>query len=444
VVWTDPDRDPKADDPGGVLRLVARRERDLLSLSELTQELTIALDPYEIADIALYSIMGQLGTSRAALWRYSEGSPRQLVLVRSHGVSKHVATALGTACAPWLVPVDPNQRVILVQDLELRADAASLRLLRQEGIHLFAPITFRAEPLGVLALGSRIGGTRYTEAELHVLVTSLGMVGGALQNATLYNSLRENNRKLRLANESLKELDRLKSEFLSNVNHELRTPLTIIIAYLSILMDQAIDPELEVSQLREYLGTALSEARKLSAMVENLLEFSSATKETLSLRMETAEVAPCLASYCADRAPGVSSGLRELVFIEDQGLPCARFDRSRLLQIVDSLVSNAVKFTPQGTRIMVRVGRYEEEGSSWVRVEVQDDGPGIPSDRIEALFGSFRQLDGSSTREVGGMGLGLSLAQQLAQMMDGMIRVESEPGRGSNFMLLLPAVSPFA
>jgi anti-anti-sigma factor len=110
---------------------------------------------------------------------------------------------------------------------------------------------------------------------------------------------------------------------------------------------------------------------------------------------------------------------------------------------LDALIDNAVKFTVAGARIQLRVRRIVEDGKEWIGVEVIDDGPGVPPDQLAALFEPFRQLDGSMTRAVGGMGIGLSLAQRLAGGLEGRLTATSEPGKGSTFTLLLPGVVQF-
>lgn len=417
------------------LRLVARREHELLALSELSQELTISLDLYGVADLVLFNLMGQLGTARAALWLISEHGRGVPVLLRSHGIDRRTASALGTACSAWLLErFGGEQRIVLATEMvEPSAHAASL-LVRRESIALFAPILSRGELLGFLAIGPRVGAGAYGAVELQVLQTSLGMVGVALQNTKLYNRLLENNRQLRLANENLMELDRLKSEFLSNVNHELRTPLTVVIASLQILLEQD-NPD---PQAAEFLSAALGEANKLKGSLENLLDFSDLRRNGVQFHFETGDVAALLRGYYEGRLPGVTQGLRELTFRAAPELPPARFDRHRFLQVIDALVDNAIKFTPEGARIDLAVSSAERDGMAWVRIDVADDGPGIPPDDMSVLFESFSQVDGSATRRVGGMGLGLAVAKQLAERMDGVLIAASTSGVGSTFSLYLP------
>ena len=437
VVPSAPDPPPSAPDdkaPSHALQL-ARREHELLSLAELSQELTISLDLYGVADLVLFNLMGQLGTSRAALWLISEHS-RHSVLLRSQGIERRTASALGSACWGWLHErFEGEPRIVMASEMTQERERAASLLARRESIALFAPILSRRELLGFVAIGPRVDGGSYGPVELQVLQTSLGMVGVSLQNTKLYNRLLENNRRLRLSNENLIELDRLKAEFLDNVNHELRTPLTVVIASLQIVLEH----ESPAPQAAEFLNAALCEAQSLKGHLEKLLDFSNLRRNSVQFHLETSDVVTLLHRYYEERLPGVTHGLRELAFHPAPEVPPCRLDRQRLLQVVDTLVDNAVKFTPEGTRITIAVSPADWNGVASVRIDVVDDGPGIAPSRLGVLFESFSQVDGSSTRKVGGMGLGLAVAKQLAEGMGGALTVTSRPDAGSTFSVTIPA-----
>jgi signal transduction histidine kinase len=418
------------------LRLVAMREHTLLSLSELSQELTISLDLFNLVDLVVFNLMGQLGTSRAALWLVSEQGSGVPVLVRSHGMNRPVAKALGSLWTSRVMErLARAQKPVPLQGIEDSMDPAGARLVKQADIAVLAPIVARGEVLGVFGIGPRVGPDPFGPVEMGALQAALSMVGVAIQNMSYYNRLLENNRQLRLANEDLKNLDRAKSEFLQNVNHELRTPLTSIIAYVDCLLDPRIDGD----HNEEFLKVVMEEALRLQGQLENLLAFSVVTDGKLTLNLTTADVTVPLARYDQERLPGMSEGLRELIYTWDSDVPPARYDEKRVVQIVDSLIDNAVKFTPEGSRIHIRARKAVLDGKLWACIEVEDDGPGIPRDRLPVLFESFRQSDGSGTRSTGGPGIGLSLAKQLAIAMEGQLSATSEIGRGSTFSLYLPA-----
>jgi signal transduction histidine kinase len=418
-------------------RLVAQREHSLLSLMELGRELTVSMDRHEIVDLVLFNLMGQVGTSKAAMWIVPGEGTEKAVLLRSYGIRKHWAKAIGTVCGSTVAHRGfDGSSPTMASDLTSPLEPASRKVVEDAGVALFAPVLARGRLTGVVALGSKISGQPYDPVDLQVVETSLGMLGVALENNSLYNSLRENNRKLRSANEHLQELDNLKSEFLRNVNHELRTPLTIVIAYLDLVLHEEIDED----RKGEVLQTSLDQSEKLLGLLENLLDYSALSADSLTVSIETCDVAAILQDFYQERLPGIAEGLREFNLGIGDAIPQVRVDPLRLRQILNVIVDNAVKFTPQGARIVLRADRCDQDGDVWVKIDVDDDGPGIPEDRIPGLFESFRQLDGSQRRSVGGMGMGLALARDLAERIGSRLSVTSEVGKGSIFTLMIPGV----
>jgi signal transduction histidine kinase len=430
---------PEPGDPGppaaDARRLAARRENALRSLLELGRELTLSLDLYEIVDLLLFNIMGQLGTARSAMWLAPERSDARPVLMRVHGFHRSAVEAIGAASAGWLrerFEQDPSPAPAWA--LRDRVGAAEFELLRHAEIALFASLHIGNEQLGWLVLGSRVDASPYTPEDLQALEASMGIVAVSLQNARLYNRAREANRQLRVTNEHLSELDRLKTEFLSNVNHELRTPLAVVLASLDLAVAQGTrEPHMQA-----LLEASLNQSRRLHGLIENLLTFSDMQNSRLALDLIADDAGAVLEACIAERRPGVTEGLRELTLRCADGLPRARFDRQRLTEIVNELIDNAIKFTPRGSHIEVRIDACGEPRIEWIGIEVADDGPGISTERIGAMFNSFEQGDGSLTRTAGGLGVGLASARMLAERMGGQLTADSSLGHGCVFRLLLP------
>ena len=414
-------------------KLVERRENSLLSLFELSRELSVGLDPYAIAQLTLFSLMGHFGAAAAALWLLPEAPENPAVLLRGFGVGEDAARALGPGLAARVAEIDGAPGATRLADwaaAKVPEAAAALEL----GLALAAPVPVQGRLVGVIGLGPRLDGEAYGPFDLEYLATAAGMVGVALENARLYHRTRESNRQLRETNERLAELDRLKSEFLGNVNHELRTPLSVIIGYLDVLRATQAN-----STTQEAIAIASKHAAKLEAMLENLLDYSRLEEQALRLKLEPHDLGDLLRGYAEERRPGVANGLREFTLELEPQLPPAACDPRRLLQIVDELMDNAIKFTLPGSRIRLRARRCAHPGAEGILIEIDDDGPGIPADRLEALFEPFRQGDGSTTREAGGLGLGLALARRLAEAMGGGLDAKSEPGVGSSFVVRLKA-----
>jgi len=231
------------------------------------------------------------------------------------------------------------------------------------------------------------------------------------------------------------EVERAKSEFVSVVSHELRTPMTSVKTSLSLLLAGAAGP-LEPGS-RELLEIALRNADRLIRLVNDLLDLSRLEAGRMEFRLEPVSL-----------EESVAAGLETVAaFAGEQGVmliprPPAEPQvvlgvRDRVLQVFVNLLANAIKFSPRGGQVEVRWWRDE----GYAVAQISDQGPGIPSDKLAAIFEPFTQLDSSTTREHGGAGLGLTITQRLVQALGGGVWVESEVGSGARFFVRLPIAS---
>jgi len=414
-------------------RQSAEIRHSLLALIDLSRGLTRARDVHSAVDGLLLNLMGQFGSRRVAIWLRAEQEVP--VLVRSHGIDRAHATALvAESWAELSRALDENARPFTLSDIEARLSPSTRSRIQQAEVEVLAAVRSETALLGLLALGRRAGPRGFEPLDLEMVEASLAIAGAALENAKLSGQARESHRQLRIANAELRELDRIKSEFVNNVGHELRTPLAVMVACLDCMKEYEVSAE----QTQLLVSRASANAERLKEQVEGLLTLAQAGARTLTLELTEVDLSAFLTAYHADRQPGVSAGLRELHFAGRIENPRARCDSRRLRQVLDELVDNAVKFTPEGSHVKLTLSRQEEEGRAWLKITVEDDGPGIPEAWLPVVFDQFRQVDGSITRAVGGMGIGLSTAKKLAEAMAGRLTVENAAGRGSVFSLLLP------
>jgi signal transduction histidine kinase/FixJ family two-component response regulator len=242
-------------------------------------------------------------------------------------------------------------------------------------------------------------------------------------------------RELEASNARLRELDRLKSRFLTNVSHELRTPLALVLGPV----DAALEAPLG-ERARPQLERARRNALRLASAVDDLLDFVRLEAGSLKPQPEPVDVA-ALARRFADDARDVAAA-RGLALEAGEpaggGATTLALDRKMVEKIVANLVSNALKFTPEGGRIQISVGG--DDGGVTLRVD--DTGVGIDPAKQGLLFQRFQQIDPSATRHHGGLGVGLALVKEFAELMGGAVGVESEPGRGSSFWVRFPRQAP--
>ncbi len=417
------------------LRLVAMREHSLLSLFELSRELSVVLDARGIADLVLFNLMGHLGTAQAVMWLEAGGPPSGLDVVRCHGVRPEIATVLGTALSPLLHGDRPRLRAPMrIGEARSLIEPAAVDLAHHSGVALLAPLMAGTRIRGFVGLGRRAAGADFTDFDLDVLNASLGMVAVAIENRRLYASLEQHNQDLERANTELREMDRVKSEFLQTVNHELRTPLAIIIGCVDCLLQE---PDPDPSRQRFVTGV-MEQATKLRDMVQTLLDFASTLDGSMDLDVMELDPRSLATEYYESRHPHVVESHPNFHLSVDTGRALVHSDRLRIFQVLDALLDNAIKFTPPETRIELRVTEAERDGRRVVAWRVVDNGPGIAASHLSELFKPFRQADNSATRKVGGLGMGLATARRLAERLDGQLLVDSAPGRGSSFSLILP------
>jgi signal transduction histidine kinase len=237
---------------------------------------------------------------------------------------------------------------------------------------------------------------------------------------------------LRQANERLKELDRMKDDFVSMVTHELRTPLTSIRAFTQILLE---NPQVELEQRSRFLGIITKESERLTRLINQVLDLSKIE----SGKAEWHESAVDMGEVVADTVTGMSQVFEEREIKVDTSVPerlnPVRADVDRMIQVMLNLLSNAAKFCEPG-RGRIEIAVSEDAGR--LRIDVRDNGPGIdPADQL-VIFDKFRQVSNSLTGKPPGSGLGLHISRQIVEHFGGRMWVESAPGQGACFSFTLP------
>jgi PAS domain S-box-containing protein len=230
-----------------------------------------------------------------------------------------------------------------------------------------------------------------------------------------------------------RELERMKTEFLSNISHELRTPLTPIKGFASILQTRDL-PRARTQGFADEISVA---ADQMERIISQLVNFATIVGGRLALDLNPQPVRPLLDELVARWSEKVGS-THQLTRRVSAGTPPILADRTYLLQSLDELVDNAVKYSPEGGKVTLSAAMSDADASQ-VRISVTDQGVGIPHDRLELIFDEFSQGDASATRRFGGLGLGLALVHRIVSAHGGELICESVPGKGSRFSIQLPA-----
>lgn len=249
--------------------------------------------------------------------------------------------------------------------------------------------------------------------------------------------LQESSRKLEQLNLELANSNRLKDEFLATVTHELRTPMSGVIGSLELMQTVPMDVE-----LAQYQKTATGSARDMMRMVNDILALIELQAGKLYPRREPFSLRGLFDSLRAQFAPRAEDkGLHFVLLLDESLSDTLEGDAGKLTQALGYLLDNAIKFTAQGS-VALRVGGRQDDDGVALHVEVQDSGIGFETPANDALYQRFHQLDGSLTREYGGLGIGLALCRQLTELLGGQLSHTSAPGRGSLFRLDLPLGQP--
>ena len=291
------------------------------------------------------------------------------------------------------------------------------------------PLKSKGRVLGYMNLASRQGNAfRPRGSDLQVLA-SLGFeLGVAVEHALLYQDARQ-------MVEQLREIDRIKSQFISTASHEFRTPLSIIKGFANLLSRKQ-DFGFNADTEKQYLGLIDGQINALTALVEDMLSASRIESGRVDVRAKETELGPLLEQTALPIALQ-ASGRDISIVIEGDKSVRVWADPGHVEQIATNLLSNAVKYSDNGTVVTVRLSSEEGMG----RVDVTDEGVGISPQQLPSLFERFTRLDNRRSIEAGGTGLGLYIARSWVEANGGRIWVDSLPDQGSTFSFTLPLAS---
>jgi len=297
---------------------------------------------------------------------------------------------------------------------------------------LATPLLPKGRAFGAIVI-RRMEVRPFSVKQIELLRTFADQAVIAIENVRLFQEIQEKSRQLETANGELKELDRLKSDFVSNVSHELRTPLTAIKGAVDLLLREVPGP-LNENQTH-HLSRVRSNTQHLAGLINDLLDLSKIEEGRIQLDAHPVSLGGLVQEVMETVKPMAAEKpvLLEVDVPEPSFLVWA--DRDKVTQMLMNLIGNAIKFTPSNGRVVVSTAN---DRRGWVRVLIRDTGPGIPVSEQEKIFEKFYQLTQDGGPKPKGTGLGLAISKSLVELHGGKIWVESEEGRGSTFSFTLP------
>jgi len=341
------------------------------------------------------------------------------------------------------LPYDVDIKTLKVKKfVKYMANRFNFSLFRFD--NLFAPIALGDNFFGCVEIFKEIP---FTTENATCFQTIAQQVSLPLKSATLYQELKD-------TNEKLARLERLKSEFISIVSHELRTPLTSIKNSLDIMLTGKCG---ELTQdYKKFLDMAKRNSQRLSGIINDLLDLSKIEAGKMDYHFKYIDINSVMDYVKSSLGVLAKDKGQELITVEGENLPQVYADPQRLEQVLTNLVSNAVKYTPEGKKITITSVLVSSDDlnypdifadsvkildGNYILVSVQDEGIGIDKDNLLRVFDKFAQIENSLSRKNGGSGLGLPIAKQLIEAHKGAIWCDSEIDKGSTFSFVVPVVN---
>jgi K+-sensing histidine kinase KdpD len=403
-----------------------RRTHELATLHEVSQAVSGSLDLEAVAALALEATHKVLGLDAGTMRLFDKGT-QELTLLAARGLPQDAAKELyETASRVKLgegisgVAAQTGQPVV-VDDIsqDPRVVVTSLRQWFNSVVYL--PLKVRGEVVGVIS-GFSCRRRTFTPGDMEIMGSIGSTVGMAIANARLFEQVK--------AAEREREVERMKREFIAVASHELRTPMTGVYGFAELLLNSKGLDEVQ----REWVGRVHKESQRTIRIIADMLNVSRIDSGLISLKLEAVTLAPIIAGLTIQLSPRYTSHSFRMDIPD--GFTEVWADADRLTEVLQNLMDNAAKFSPEGGQVEV-TARWDEERSQAV-IAVTDWGVGIPGGGMPHVFDRFHRIRRPETEGIPGTGLGLHIAKSLVDIMQGRIWVESRENEGSTFYVALP------
>ena len=408
-----------------------RRNIYLAASAEIGRLVTSTLDLNTIFTRTVNLINDRLGFYFAAIYQIDDegyhaimregtGGAGESMKIQKHRISVGSQTMIGKACN--------TGETVLANEVSTEPLYQPNPLLLDTQSEAAIPLRVGGRTLGVIDIQSK-ESQAFTSDVLSILQSLADQVAVAINNATLYDESQE-------LIKTLKEVDQLKSQFLANMSHELRTPLNSIIGFSRVIL-KGIDGPITEMQNQD-LTAIYNSGQHLLGLINDILDLARIEAGKMELNFEEVHLSEMVHSVFSTAKGLVKEKPIHLIEQVPADMPPVRGDTMRVRQVLLNLISNASKFTDEGSITVETKVQTSPTGKLEALVNVVDTGPGISLEGQEKLFKAFSQVDGSATRKSGGSGLGLSICANLVQLHGGRIGVASQEGVGSTFWFTVP------
>ena len=423
---------------------VQHHRRRQAGLHDINLAITSTLELHKVLTLLLAKIDQLLPYSATAVRLYNKETQALEAIVSRNVDEDQTESEVSDAGGSLARRVFDTKTPLVSSSLLTDPQVSEPEFFRKRGLVSFlgVPLIAKGEALGVLSFYTKEEHL-FVDDEIEFLSTLAGQAAIAIHNSQLFEQIKKQATDLERAN-------KVKDEFLSIMSHELKTPITVINGYTRMIQEKVVgetNPEQE-----KVVGKILSCSNELLSLVNAVLDASRLEAQTLKADSRPLKLTTFLIDLKSDYAYPLD---KELVVNWDYppDLPSINTDGAKLRQILQNLISNAIKFTERGevtvsARVIEGVGDQQSGVGTgprppipvarWLEFKVKDTGIGIPRESLSSIFGIFQQGDSSARRSHGGMGLGLYIVQKFTDMLGGTVAVTSKPGKGSTFTVRLP------
>ena len=389
---------------------------ELRTQFNITQSIASSIDANLRIARMVESLHTNLREARVAVLLYQEGEI-DLQVLGAHGYDAPPSFSTKTGLVGKVIQYNTP---LLMNDLRELGEEPPADTLSQ----LAVPLVLGQRVIGVLNVESNRTDA-FTERDLRLLQTLSVSLAATIESGRLFNEIQS-------ANEQLRELDKMKTQFLANMSHELRTPLNSIIGFSRLIL-KGIDGPINPMQ-EEDLSSIYNSGQHLLNLINDILDLAKMDAGKMALVFDKVDLNQLCQSVLGTAKGLLKSEAVQLVWQIQPDLPQIEADPVRMRQILLNLLSNAAKFTDQGS-ITLHIAQSDD---AYIQIAVRDTGIGIAEQDFPRLFQAFEQVDSSDSRKVGGTGLGLPIVHELVLMHGGQIWLESQLGRGATFYVRLP------